>query len=555
MSNKILLRKSSLLTTSKKIELLDYIEIMKVDFTFVNASIQEANCISEEGLILALKDQKIGALDKEQRKALNELYKYLNKENKDNRQQKIKLDLVDDNERFINHIDDEIIKKYPIFIQDCIYEVLKDSPDIIWQKCSKCNNYYPYHKNFYYQNQHSSAELNTVCRACQKWDHNRSKTNIIHGNNEFNTVFRKYGEEVYLLYKNHNTIAIYEHFVGSDKVNVPSIINNRDDYLIILKYLHINKKLKLDSLLIKDLEQQTKLYFYSCGIKQRDIFDCLFGSRCREYPWEYNIRLTDLTFEEAKNIFNNYIDYKGIKINDIYNFCYWDIIHNCQLESYVSGDTLGFIMQYYNNEHAPYKFQGGYTNYWRNKDNVNFALKYYIEKDKQIPIEKIPLYVTLNSLQQNVNVLYNIIYKKRFHNSLYEWINDIYPDKFIEEDFNIGVIRNKFDSQEEQIIYELLNEQLGNVIYNKRNTDNTVKFDDMIPDYLIFNTNECIIGEYFGLYVPNKKGTNKRIDDYIKKTDNKIEKYKKVNYKKLFLFPSDLENDMEGLKNKIELIR
>jgi hypothetical protein len=39
-------------------------------------------------------------------------------------------------------------------------------------------------------------------------------------------------------------------------------------------------------------------------------------------------------------------------------------------------------MRYYNNKYAPYKFKGGYENYWKNKENVNFALKYFIEEDR-----------------------------------------------------------------------------------------------------------------------------------------------------------------------------
>jgi hypothetical protein len=173
----------------------------------------------------------------------------------------------------------------------------------------------------------------------------------------------------------------------------------------------------------------------------------------------------------------------------------------------------------------------------------------------QIPLEKIPLYITLNVLGQKARTLYNLIYNKRFHNSLFEWINDIYPGKFIESDFHIGVIRNKFDSVEEEQIYNLLKDEFDNVIYNKRNTDNTVKFCGMIPDYLVFNDKECIICEYFGLYVPDKAGNNKRINDYIKKTDNKIEKYNNVGYKKIFMYPDDIKDDMRGVKEKINIFK
>jgi hypothetical protein len=115
--------------------------------------------------------------------------------------------------------------------------------------------------------------------------------------------------------------------------------------------------------------------------------------------------------------------------------------------------------------------------------------------------------------------------------------------------------KNKFDSVEEEQIYNLLKDEFSNVIYNKRNTDNTVKFDGMIPDYLIFSTKECILGEYFGLYVPDRADSSKRIKDYVKKTDDKIERYKNINYKKLFIFPNDLKYNMDGIKEKIKILK
>lgn len=52
-----------------------------------------------------------------------------------------------------------------------------------------------------------------------------------------------------------------------------------------------------------------------------------------------------------------------------------------------------------------------------------------------------------------------------------------------------------------------------------------------------------------------KSRYNKRIDDYIKKSDGKIEKYSKLDgYGKLFLFPEDMENNLKGIKEKIKMI-
>jgi hypothetical protein len=161
----------------------------------------------------------------------------------------------------------------------------------------------------------------------------------------------------------------------------------------------------------------------------------------------------------------------------------------------------------------------------------------------------------LNVLQQNALPLYYILYNKRFHNNLFEWVNDIYPGKFNEGEFYIDMIRNRFDSLEEELIYNLLKKSFDNIIYNKRNVDNTITFDGMVPDYLIFTEKECVIGEYFGMYVPERADKSRRIDDYVNKTNKKIEKYKSIQYKKIFFYPEDVKNDMEGIKNKIAMLK
>jgi hypothetical protein len=475
---------------------------------------------------------------------MNGLLEYLN------------LNTINENEQFIDNLNNEELNSYPIFIKDIIEIVLKDNPNIKWQKCSKCNTYYPYHKIFFNENQHSSKGLNTFCKECQKYTATRMRIHIIHPNKELNSAYWNFGEEVYLWYRNHETIKIYEHYINSNQHKFPNMLKNKEDYLKIIKYGVDKGIINELHFSVKEIMEELKLTEIHTILTASEIYECICGKEYRIKPWKYpSVILFDLTFNEAKEIFNSYLKESNIIIDDIYEFHYIDIITKCGLKKFTNNDLLNFIMKYYDNKYAAYKFTGGYENYWKNKDNANQALKFFIEEDLQIPLEKIPLYITLNVLGQKARTLYNLIYNKRFHNSLFEWINDIYPGKFIESDFHIGVIRNKFDSVEEEQIYNLLKDEFDNVIYNKRNTDNTVKFCGMIPDYLVFNDKECIICEYFGLYVPDKAGNNKRINDYIKKTDNKIEKYNNVGYKKIFMYPDDIKDDMRGVKEKINIFK
>lgn len=82
---------------------------------------------------------------------------------------------------------------------------------------------------------------------------------------------------------------------------------------------------------------------------------------------------------------------------------------------------------------------------------------------------------------------------------------------------------------------------------------NEIGLDDKILDWFVFTDKGCHVVEYFGLYV-EREGSS-RIDDYRKRTDNKLEKYKELNgYKFMFLYPNDLKNNFEGVYKKLETI-
>jgi hypothetical protein len=516
----------------------DYIKQLKIDYGETTGGIQKTFCISEDGLKEILKRSKIGRLSVEQKVAMNGLLKYFGMEK------------IDTGERFIDSLEEDKIKQYSVFIQDCISEVMKEKPTVKWQKCTKCNNYYPYDVNFFRINLHSSAELNTVCQDCQKWSDSRARVSITHPNKDLNSAYKNYGEDVFLMYKNHDTLGIYKHCI-ENKVNFPSIIKNKDDFLLIIKYTYDNKRFdNSEEITIECIYKICKLNIYEVRLTLRDVYLYLFG-----VDLEDNIISTP---DKAKETFNNYLIKNNINITDIYNFNYSDIIKKAFLRGYVkrkcNNSILDFIMELYDYRYAPYKFKGGYETYWKNKDNINFALKFYIEQDQKIPLEKIPLYVTLNNLQKNARILYTIIYNKKFHKTLFEWVDAVYPNMFEERDFSVGSIRNYFDSNEEEIIYNYLKDRFKNVIYNKRNCENTVNLKGIIPDYIIITESECWLIEYFGLYVLDKMGTSKRIADYVKKTDKKINTYKTIRHSKIFIYPEDLLDGMKGLEEKVKEI-
>jgi hypothetical protein len=214
---------------------------------------------------------------------------------------------------------------------------------------------------------------------------------------------------------------------------------------------------------------------------------------------------------------------------------------------------LELIMKYYDYKYPSYKFKGGFKNYWVKQENRIKALKYFIEEDMKIELEKVPLYITLTVLRdKGGNTLYNIC--KKYYNSLFEWVNEVYPNKFDPKDFDIHYVRNNFDSIEEAEIHDILKEKCKYVIYNPNNTDRTIKIDGKVPDWFVFTKNKCYIVEYFGL-ITDRITDNSRVNDYKDRTKNKIEKYNRLDgYGKLYIYHDDLQNNFSGLIEKLETI-
>ena len=212
-------------------------------------------------------------------------------------------------------------------------------------------------------------------------------------------------------------------------------------------------------------------------------------------------------------------------------------------------------MNLFDNKYPAYKFKLRGNKYWDSQINRIIALKYLIEEDMKTLIEKVPLYLTLTTIRTipNNSTLYNVL-RKYYKNNLWEWVNEVYPNKFVEEDFNIGVIRNSFDSAEEHTIHDILFSKFDNVLYNQRNTKNTIRILGMEPDWFIFTNNGVWVVEYFGIS-NNMKDYNTRVTFYKKKTLKKIGKYEGMKWLgKVYIYPEDLKDNFKGLEEKLKLV-
>lgn len=512
----------------------------KVDFNFNDGGTHNTYCITKKGLIDLLSKSNVGGLTVEQKQGMNSILEHFN------------LDLIDEEPRYLDRINYKDDDTYDEFEKDCIEETLKLDNNLIWQRCKDCGKYYPLHGNFFSCNSRDNT-FSTTCRNCRNTD---MRHRIGHPNNYLNYIYNTYGEDTYIIYRDNDIIAIYNHYIENDLKSMPKPLNNKEPYLKIIKYLYGNGKLNKDNITFSLLINEYGLKSISAYLTSDEIYYYLFGDNPIKYPWKYKkYRLSNLTDNEKYTIFNNYLDDNNIKIVDVYNFDYYDIIVKSGLATSYGGDLLKFVMYYYNNKYPAYKFNIGSVNYWKEKEHRVKALKYLIEEDMKLEIEKIPLYLTITSIRNiGTSTMYTVL--KNYYSGIFEWVNEVYPDVFDPKDFDINYMRNEFDSIDENTIDDILRDNFDNVLYNPKHTKNTIKLLGKIPDWFIFNTTSVVIVEYFGLWAKKRGMYNSRTRDYIISATDKINKYKTLQgYKFLYIYPEDLDNNYEGLYRKIEAMK
>jgi hypothetical protein len=536
----------------------EYLQICDVNFEFTGGGIQPTYCISGIGMVNILKKSRINKLSKEQRIAMIEVCKYF----------KVNIDIPIVGDKFIDTFDEWI--NYDYWDKECIESYLSTFPDSKWRLCNKCNTYYPHDLWFFEieSNPKNRSNIKGICKKC-----NNSKGLNYYGDALLNKIYHEDGVEWYRFIKEHrhDIDSIYSHYLKNG-LSYPSILKNNviAGNIIVSNY----KQEILDNLddcnaefissITKIPEKYISIKRIDKSIVQATSKKKLLGSIKIDKKIE-KIKLKGIvkglkymTFEEAKELIDEYIRTNNIIIEDVYTHDYESILKNSKTIHYINhsekNGLLGFIMRYWNYEFAPYKFKITSRNYWENRDNVDFAMKYFIERDLKIPLEKIPLYVTKNNIARKARTLYYVLWKKRFDVGLFSWIDRIYPGKFIEEDFNVGIIRNEFDSMDEFMVHDMLTKMFKNVLYNTRKNENGITILGMQPDWFIFTDNDIYIVEYYGIS-PEHGQYNQRIKDYTNKTKEKIEKYKDLPYgKKIYIFPEDLKRNNEEFYKKMSVV-
>ncbi|MGM7720528.1 hypothetical protein [Metabacillus sp. Hm71] len=535
VTQKLLLRqKGGLVTKSVKDKYRDSIKEFEVDFK--SGSKQLCNCIEEEVLKELLSKTQTRRLSLEKRIQQNKLHIHLGIESL-----KLKESTIDEmTAHFLNEHDE--------YTKEIIQHEIETSKDLKFQLCSKCNKYHPLTNTFYNPDSRKNNGYNESCNICI------GRTNIFRhfDKDKFNAMQKS--KDYYEAINERDLFKVYEHYLKGHIEELPGCFQNKSDYFRIICYLYENGKVNKNNLTGDLLTKEFKLYGLYRFYKLIDIYSFLF-SDCHFFPWNYPLfPYTEVNYsvEDAVIIFKNYIEENKVVIDDPIKFDYASLFKEMKILSKVKYKLLEIIVNINNKKYAGYLFDYDLSTYYKYSQNILFDLKYVIEVDLKIPISKIPERSTKNKIAKKANRLFNII-TVHGYKSFYRWINKIYPNMLNINDFKEGY-EIEFDSEKEAVIHNILIGEFDNVKYNERNANDTIKIGRYVPDWFVYTDKGTWVVEYFGLY-DERRTNSDRVIKYINKTKKKIDEYKNHDeYKFIYLYPSDIEEDFLGCREKLKVI-
>lgn len=534
----ILLRgKKALLSPNIKEKYKD--RIIKRELIFNEDNIQESNLIREDVLKEILVKTRIGHLDEGKRTSQNIIHKHLG----------IKLLPTGASE---SKYQPEWNNTYDHYVKEIVELVTKETPDIDFRLCSKCNVYLPLNNLFFNPDERASRGFTKVCLKCGKG------IDYVHPEGAVKKLNRHH-PELFRYYVEGNAYEIINALNNGIIKRLPSKFDNKDSYIKFFNVALEKGEIDKEKLSLVYLKDKLKNNIFSKHLTITEIYNSLFGEDFYLTLWEYpsfilkDIRLTN---ERANDIFKRYLKAHGITIDNLFDFKYEEHFIKSRIRSVTDKGTLEFIVYFNDMKHPGYKYKHKAGNYYKKEDNLLFDLKYLIEEDLKIPIEKVPLYLTRQVLATRARPLYHSIITNK-NGNLFYWVDKLYPGKFIQLDFDLNPHRIEFDSDEELFFDELLRTEFDNVLYNPRNADKTIHINGMIPDWFIFTDKGVIIVELYGLYVERQYNKSSRVTDYIDKTNSKIKKYENEieGYQYLLIYKDDLDNDNFGSREKIRKLK
>jgi hypothetical protein len=325
------------------------------------------------------------------------------------------------------------------------------------------------------------------------------------------------------------------------KLNFKNIMEEYNLYSIYLKFFNSSNYNIINYLFpFKYKEWQLKTVpknFYKSDENKKEIMEWLVSKLIEDRKI---CSIEDIPKIVSQNLFKEY---------GLFSF-----LANCfNLSPYQSFNFL------YPHKWMPWEFQQVPSGYWNEGNNVRIAIDWFINKvidDKLVSsvkdIAKLPVNKLLNEYRlgtltvkfNDIGFLFSFAYSNTFNHQ--DFINKVYSED-----------GERFDSRDEVLIHQFLKKEFKNVKYFYNNVLEKNKWfniktnENYVPDWIINNN---IIVEYFGWY--NEKSENETFKGYREKTKRKIDYFSELpSYKFVAVYPSDLKNDLEGLKSKLSTIK
>lgn len=504
---------------------------------------QETNCSTEEEIVKALKRVKINNISGEQRRGQNKLRRYFNMSNIDKREMNVPYQ--------IEWIGEEDFDSFTIGL---IKRALKTHEDAKGFKCKSCDKMLPLTDNFFYSEPSNKLTgFSGSCIVC------RRKGGYYISDNSYENYLKTRDVKLVEYYRSKNWVELFKGYSDRTIDRLPEEIYVRDTLDIIIDDLIRREKLNEENLSSGNLSKNFRIDIKRFGdTSMTSIYQRLYGAKFYLEKWKYP-RYTfsgevELTAAIAINIIRNYIEEKQVDVSDPMNVNYDKIVRECGITriNEIVGGMCGLYVELWDYKYAGYQYRNIGNYYKFDENNFLRDLKFLVEEDLKIKIEKIPLYVTrglLNKEYKSMNT-----HLKRSGENLFYYYNQIYPGQFDEPDFVIGRYRNEFDSVEEQQVDDVLREYFDNVIYNY-NDANKVTLKGKNPDWFIMTEKGVWLVEYFGMYIESQKN-NPIVASYIETTHEKLELYSEMEgYNFLLVYQSDIEKDFLGLRAKVEKMK
>lgn len=516
--------------------------------------LNDTTVMREDGFKEYIQNKKIGSMSLEQKKNYNLLLEYLGIDKK--------IVIGEIKARYKDIVFNE--NNYSEYEWDCLQHYINNTDlksSSAWFKlCTTCQRYFPMNQHYFSPNKNTKDKLTTYCKTC----HN---TNIINSDKILNHVYLTMGLDKYIEFKNiMNNNDLIIRFMIDNKIYLKYL----DSKEIELKYLGISiKEGYIDKFSFIDFQS-----FINSNISPRDILKTSLKNSIVEimdycdsidafnldgsyinYLWNFNrLKVDSFNLTDKQRIANikSYMTCNNIVIKDIFKYNkYHELFKKAKaMDRRYRSSHIELILKLYDNKYTAYMFSGGYNNYWKEKENRIKEMKYFVEEDlKLYNLDKLPIYLTKNLLSKKNRTFYSVL-SNYYNGELYKWLNECYPNRYVQEDFNIFFKRNEFDSIEEGYVHDILKEHFGkSLLYNIGDASTRLTIGTYQPDWVVLYHKPIII-EYLGMYTDDKN--NSTITNYRNKADRKISYYDKFeHYDKIYIYPKDLRTNFKGIRDKL----